>query len=79
MLRNCKYNDTEKGKMGIESLIIFALATMWRPPIAIAAICCIYGFEQWAQAQSGFFGQYLAFSKTANLWVTQILLKIVGD
>ena len=43
------------------TLIIFALATMWRPPIAIAAICCIYGFEQWAQAQSGFFGQYSAF------------------
>ena len=26
MLRNCKYNATEKGKMGIESIIILALA-----------------------------------------------------
>ncbi len=43
------------------ALVIFALATMWRPPIAISAICCLFGFEQWAQAQSGFFGQYSAF------------------
>lgn len=37
------------------------LAVVWRPSIAIATTICVYSFEQWAQANSSFFGQHGTF------------------
>ncbi len=40
---------------------LFAVAIIWRPATVLGLAICIYPFEQWAQANSGFFAAHAAF------------------
>ena len=38
------------------AFVIFAIAIVWRPASVLAFAVCVYPFEQWAQANSAYFG-----------------------
>jgi hypothetical protein len=49
------------------SLIMIALFVgVWRrPPVAIAAVLCLYGLKQWGQSTTAFFSEYRQFTNFA--------------
>jgi hypothetical protein len=49
------------------SLIMIALfvGTWRRPPVAIAAVLCLYGLKQWGQSTTAFFSEYRQFTNFA--------------
>lgn len=42
--------------------VTLLLGTVFRPPVAMAAMLCLFGLDQWAQASSTFFTQYSFFT-----------------
>lgn len=46
-------------------LASFLLASLWRPPVAIAAILCIYGLKQWGQTSSAWLAAHGTFTNYA--------------
>jgi len=43
----------------------FLLAALWRPPVSIAAILCIYGLKQWGQTSSAWLAAHGTFTNFA--------------
>jgi len=43
----------------------FLLAALWRPPVALAAMLCMYGLKQWGQSSNAWFEAHGTFTNYA--------------
>jgi hypothetical protein len=54
----------------------FLLAALWRPPVSIAAILCIYGLKQWGQTSSAWLAAHGTFTNFAIGVIVLIALAV---
>jgi hypothetical protein len=54
----------------------FLLAALWRPPVSIAAILCIYGLKQWGQTSSSWLAAHGTFTNFAIGVIVLIALAV---
>lgn len=51
-------------------MISLALGTLWRPPVAVAGMLCLYGLDQWLQSRQGLF---LRISYLTNIGMASVV------
>jgi hypothetical protein len=54
----------------------FLLAAVWRPPVSLAAILCIYGLKQWGQTSSAWLAAHGTFTNYAIGAIVLIALAV---